>query len=116
MNANERKLDFERFREILRQIGVILSASEDWYFANLISDALNSSDLVLAQFLTSNELWGGSGSIADSALSRKARDDQRREFERLMIQLGRLQIDASLMNVRTGMWTGAFSGWDRDNV
>jgi hypothetical protein len=70
------------------------------------------------KFLVSNELWGGSGSIADSVFCGDQRFDgwdvkknRLRQFEGLMIRLGRLQMDAGRANIRTAMWVEAFKKW-----
>ena len=61
-------------------------------------------------FLTSNELWGGAGSIADQAgLAQSA--DERKRIELALIDLGTKQIEQGLVNERTEMWVNAFSKW-----
>jgi hypothetical protein len=115
--VNEHELDLNRCREILGEAVVILSAAEDWHFANLIADALKISDRALTEFLTSNELWGGSGSIVDSGLSCEAAPEvQRGAFGRLIVTLGTIQIEAGVTNVRTAMWVEAFSKWLHSDI
>jgi hypothetical protein len=103
-------------RSILSDIAGVLQESHENEFAASIRTALAASDDVLEKFLTSNSLWGGSGSIADSAFvgnkSFDGFDVQRtREqgFKSLMGQLGRIQIEARKTNPRTSMWVEAFT-------
>jgi hypothetical protein len=79
---------------------------------------MGDSDDSLMSFLVSNELWGGSGSLADSAFALDegrpdwaTRSEGRAAFERLMIELGRLQIEACYVNSRTKMWVETFEQW-----
>ena len=58
-------------------------------------------------YLVSNELWGGAGSIADQALS--GLPDARASLERLMIRLGREQMGLERVNERTEMWVSVFA-------
>lgn len=77
--------------------------------SNGIHIALASDDETLWKYLTSNELWGGAGSVADQALL----DDPatRKQLEHLMIELGEIQMALGKVNVRTEMWTSAFKKW-----
>jgi hypothetical protein len=74
-----------------------------------IYKALSSDDNELWSYLTSNELWGGAGSIADQALFENK--DLRKRLEKLLIELGDMQIALGKVNVRTEMWTSAFKKW-----
>jgi hypothetical protein len=77
--------------------------------ADTIRAALAEDDEHFMAFLISNELWGGSGSVADQACtsSRVART----QVEEILIRLGRIQIGARATNVRTEMWVSAFERW-----
>jgi hypothetical protein len=77
-------------------------------FAEDLRDALSRPDEDLLKHLGSNEVWGGSGSIADQAL---IDHPLRHDFELLMIELGRMLIALDEANPRTGMWIEAFEGW-----
>ena len=71
--------------------------------AHLLDDA---DDTKLWDYLTSNSLWGGAGSIADQALLEipQARID----LEKILIRLGRSQESIGRVNVRTEMWVSFF--------
>jgi hypothetical protein len=62
-------------------------------------------------FLQSNELWGGSGSIADQAGVGAERSEGRRRIERALRDLGLEQIRLGIANPRTAMWVDAFTKW-----
>ena len=74
--------------------------------ALLVRNALSGSAQTLEEFLRSNELWGGAGSIADQPFL--GRSTQRKELEKLLIQLGRLQLRDGNANVRTRTWVEVF--------
>ena len=77
--------------------------------ASSIRSALAGPDRALDDFLISDELWGGAGSIADSAFESDSR--RIKPFQELMIELGRRQIKFGLTNVRTESWVQAFESW-----
>lgn len=79
------------------------------HYANQIEEAIVSGSLQIEEFLVSNELWGGAGSIADQALLENK--SLRKELEILLIKLGKLQIAEGKVNVRTEMWVSAFEKW-----
>lgn len=94
---------------ILEEIAGLLEAGHAESFALLVRNALSGSAPALEEFLRSNELWGGAGSIADQPFA--GRSTQRRELEKLLIQLGRLQLRDGSANVRTRAWVEAFEKW-----
>ncbi|MDB5335273.1 MAG: hypothetical protein JWN70_892 [Planctomycetaceae bacterium] len=68
------------------------------------------TDQELNDFLVSNDLWGGAGSIADEACVSGPRST-RRKIEGALIELGNAQIQSGLVNVRTESWVQAFEQW-----
>jgi hypothetical protein len=105
-------------QEILSEIIALLESGGDLCFAAGIRSELTGTEEALNSFLISNELWGGSGSVAGSAFAYNEknahwpnREKNRAALERLMINLGRLQIAAGLVNVRTQRWVEAFEQW-----
>lgn len=99
---------------ILKEITGLLEAGHAESFALLVRNALSGSAQTLEEFLRSNELWGGAGSIADQAFA--GRSTQRKELEKLLIQLGRLQLRDGNANVRTRAWVEAFEKWRRPSM
>jgi hypothetical protein len=81
----------------------------------MIEDALAGPVEGLEAFLSSNELWGGSGSIAD-CLPGGERSTGRRRIEHVLIQLGKDQILTGRVNPRTEMWVAAFSKWEKAGI
>ncbi len=69
----------------------------------------NGIETEIWQYLVSNDLWGGSGSIADQACISSRKD--RRKLEKSLIDLGRIQMKIGKVNVRTGSWVDAFDKW-----
>jgi hypothetical protein len=94
---------------ILEEIAGLLETGHAESFALLVRDALSGSPQTLQAFLQANELWGGAGSIADQPF--QGRSIQRKELEKLLIQLGRLQLRDGNSNVRTRPWVEAFEKW-----
>jgi len=94
---------------LLADIASLLEAGHEEPLAVLVRNALSGSAQALEEFLRSNELWGGAGSIADQAFA--GRSEQRKELEKLLIQLGRIQLSHGNANVRTRNWVDAFEKW-----
>jgi hypothetical protein len=104
----------ERVRFLLEQLRDMLESGGEHLYSRDIDAALAGDDDALRSFVTSNELWGGAGSIADQALG-PARET-RRPVERLLAELGREQIACGCTNLRTEMWTSAFEQWQTQNI
>jgi hypothetical protein len=79
--------------------------------ADLIRAALYGSSEDFYRFLSSHELWGGSGSIADQALIEVP--SLRGQLEEGLIELGRLQLAVRRVNPRTEGWVRAFERWEQ---
>ena len=98
--------------EVIALLEEIAGLLETWHaesFALPVRNALSGSAQTLEEFLRSNELWGGAGSIADQVFV--GRSTQRQELEKLLIQLGRLQLRDGNANVRTRTWVEVFEKW-----
>jgi hypothetical protein len=79
--------------------------------------SLAAAENRLDEFLTSNDLWGGSGSIADQAgMPDGKRTDKTREIEHALIQLGKEQVRLGLVNPRTASWIATFAEWRRKGI
>ena len=74
--------------------------------SNALAIALHGDKKKMWDYLVSNELWGGAGSIADQAVLESP--DARKQLEVLLICLGREQMNLGRVNVRTEMWVSAF--------
>ncbi len=83
--------------------------------AAVVEDAVSAAGDVLDVFLISNELWGGSGSIADQAGVALRRED-RRKIEHALVELGKEQIKAGKVNRRTAMWVSVFAEWEKAGI
>jgi hypothetical protein len=77
--------------------------------SNALAAALQGDDEKMWDFLVSNELWGGAGSVADRSLSDTP--EAIGQLESLMIKLGREQMSIGRVNVRTEMWVSVFEKW-----
>jgi len=73
--------------------------------------ASRDTDDHLWEFLTSDTLWGGAGSIADQAGCAGTRT--RAEVESMLVAIGRFQLDRGRANVRTEAWVTAFTRWSK---
>ena len=97
---------------VLTEIASLLEAGHEESLAVAVRNALSGSAQTLEEFLRSNQLWGGAGSIADQAfLTFAGRSEQRKELENLLIQLGRIQLSHGNANVRTKTGVEAFEKW-----
>jgi hypothetical protein len=104
----------ERVRLLLKQLRDMLESGSEYHYVKDIADALVGDDDALWSFLTSNELWGGAGSIADQGLGSDR--EIRRPLEKLLVELGREQIALGRTNARTEMWTSVFQQWHAQNI
>ena len=98
------------FRALLIQLADRLQASGEHRLEEACRSAGGGSDADLERFLVSDDMWGGSGSIADQAgLDRDGRSSAHtRGIEEKLAELGKRQISAGLINRRTPVWTEAF--------
>jgi hypothetical protein len=98
----------QRLREYVRRLSELLDKHGEPNYAKAAS--LSDLETELDAFLTSNELWGGAGSIADQA-GGAGRTPLRREIEALLIELGNEQVRIGKVNPRTAGWVKAFTEW-----
>jgi len=102
-------MDNAEITAILESIASVLEASHEQFYALLVRNALSGPDQGLEEFLRSNDLWGGAGSIADQPFV--GRSVQRKELESLLVQLGKIQLSRGVANVRTKNWVETFEKW-----
>ena len=94
-------------RALLEDLAGALADVGEASHAATVREIAESSDGAIYHFLASNELWGGSGSIADSAgIGSSPR--ARRRIERILARLGQAQLERGIINPRTKMWTESF--------
>ena len=98
-------------REQLARLAEALGQCGDDDYAAVVNNALSSPEESLVAFLTSDALWGGSGSIADQAGLSLGRKDGRRRIEQALIELGAEQIRVGHVNIRTASWVDTFKDW-----
>ncbi|MBL8524003.1 MAG: hypothetical protein JNN20_09960 [Betaproteobacteria bacterium] len=103
--------DEERLREALKLLAAELTANNENDLGRMVSESASDSGRALHEFLRSNELWGGAGSIADQAGMSTERAEGRRNIERALINLGELQMSLGINNQRTASWVEAFKSW-----
>lgn len=106
--------NIKKIRKKLKEIVVLLRNGNEPYYAKQIESALSGSDSGLKDYITSNELWGGAGSIADQAMIETRQS--RQKIEKLLSELGEIQIESGIVNVRTEMWTITFREWQRKGI
>lgn len=102
-------------REHLKSLARVLHENGERAHATVVENAVAGPDAGVNAFLASNELWGGSGSIADGA-GGAGRSEGRRKIERVLIELGKEQIRSGNVNPRTEMWVTAFSKWEEAGI
>jgi|SRR5690349_18105460 len=104
-------------RDKLQNVAIALKAGGEMKFAEAAERAAAGNDEQLKSFLTSNDLWGGAGSVADQAgLGSGDRSPQRKRIEAALVTLGQEQLKAGMTNVRTEMWVSAFEEWARRGI
>jgi hypothetical protein len=104
-------------KDRLRELAAVLRDGGATAFAEMAEAAAAGDEEQLKVFLTSNDLWGGSGSIADQAgISKGDRSPQRKRIEATLVALGQEQLNIGIANVRTAMWVGAFQEWKQSGI
>ena len=104
----------KEIRDKLGQVLDLLRAGHEDHQANLVEDALFGSDDNLKTFIMSNALWGGAGSIADQAGG--GNRESKRKVEAVLAELGEIQMEVGLVNIRTETWTSVFRQWQKEGV
>jgi len=79
-------------REHLQNLAALLRENGEGERVAKVEAAAVGSDQEFDVFLRSNDLWGGSGSMADSAGVFGLRNERRRQIEHALVQLGTEQI------------------------
>ena len=99
-------------RDTLQEISALLERHND--SSNALAIALLGDEKKMWDYLVSNELWGGAGSVADQGVLEFP--DARRQLKALLIRLGREQMRLERVNVRTEMWVTAFENWQAEGI
>jgi hypothetical protein len=99
-------------RDTLQEISELLEKHNA--SSNTLEVALLGDETKMWDYLVSNELWGGAGSVADQAVLEFP--EARAQLNRLMIRLGREQMSLGRVNVRTEMWVTAFEKWKAEGI
>ncbi len=94
-------------RDTLQEISALLERYN--WSSNELAIALLGDDKKMWDYLVSNAIWGGAGSIADHYMWDFP--NSRRQLETLLIRLGREQMSLGRVNERTEMWVTAFESW-----
>ena len=91
-------------------------AEHHLWLAVVHGDNSVSADFTVGVFLKVAKAGAvrGAGSIADAPLA--GRSAQRKELERLLIQLGRIQRSHGNANIRTKNWVEVFEIWQQRGI
>ena len=106
----------EDFRRQLRRILELVRSCGPAVIVAPMQEAATGSDEQLVAYLKSNELWGGSGSIADQAGLSAKTEHTRRSIEKRLVELGDMQVAAGILNPRTSTWAEAFRARPRSGT
>lgn len=98
-------------RELLEDLIKLFMDCKAPFRAQQVETAILKDDAELKEFLVSNDLWGGSGSIADDRVTDDPKN--RKKIENVLIQIGSIQMRYGFVNVRTEMWVSAFKDWSK---
>jgi hypothetical protein len=106
----------EGLTKALERLSSVLQDAGENRSVDLIAKILEAEQVTQDQFLVSNELWGGAGSIADQAGLGNGRQEMRRRVEQALIGLAEEQERAGMLNPRTLSWVDAFKKWQRMGI
>jgi len=107
--------DNDQFTLHLRQLRSALELCGEHSLVKRLDDVMAMPSDEREAFLTSNELWGGSGSIADEGGIGCGRS-LRGKVESALIQLGEEQLRTGRVNRRTATWVEAFKRWRQEGA
>ena len=100
----------KEFTTLLQELERLLIKGGCSDLANRISSALLEGEESTWEFICSNGMWGGAGSIADQAIFEKASDKM--AIYQVMQKIGHLQIASGRINERTELWVEIFGGFE----
>ena len=103
-------------REELELVRTTLLAAGESESASLVTAGLAGDDAQMRSFLVSNELWGGSGSIANQAEACVSRDILRCDIAVALADLGEAQTCAGITHLRTAGWVEILRSWTQDGI
>ena len=102
-------------RQLLKNLENLLHTSDELVYAKRVHEARTSEDDdILFDFLISNDLWGGMGSIADQA--GMDYNEQKKEFAQTLVKIGEYQISLGKTNIRTASWVDVYKNWLKNGV
>lgn len=101
-----------KIKQILNELLHYLIKEDEQHFVQKIKLSLDN-DQNLINYLQSNDLWGGAGSLADQA---GIENSNRNQIEILLIELGEEQKRLNIVNPRTEMWVIAFKKWKKNSI
>ena len=104
----------QEIRQKVEELQKLLQEETDVPYAEFVRNALSGNSGQLEQFLLSNELWGGAGSIRDQAFHDSPR--LRNKLLRLLIHLGELQMAGGLEHPKTESLVATYKQWEADGV
>jgi len=103
-------------RAHLLELAAALDAGGEPALALRARVAAEAPEHDLQEYLTSNDLWGGAGSVADQAGGGGSRSPKRKAIEAALVALGIEQIRVGTVNIRTQGWVSAFDEWSRSGI
>jgi hypothetical protein len=111
-NRDVMTTEHDSIKLLLASLADELHRCDEPRFAAGVEAAASGSSEQRSDYLKSNELWGGPGSIADQAGLRAERGSNRKRLELVLRDLGLEQIRQGIVNPRTSMWVEAFQKWN----
>ena len=99
----------------LKALKAALVAAGEARYASMIQVAL-SDEGERESILTSNELWGGAGSVADQAGLQSPNKEARARIEKALMHLGQRQLEKGVINQRTEFWVSAFEAMHAQGI
>jgi hypothetical protein len=104
----------DRIRQLFEELVALIEKHDSPSLAQ--AAVLSAAEGKLDDFIKSNELWGGPGSIADQAGLKAGRTEGRKEIERALIALGKEQVAQGKVNPRTAGWVNTFLEWNDKGI
>ena len=101
-------------KNTIQKIIALLELGGEDTFADELKNILSKNEESIWQYLESNEIWGGSGSIADQSLIENK--ELRSKLTELLIELGSYQLKEGRVNVRTESWMQTFRNWKEQGI
>ena len=104
----------KELKNTIRMIITLLEEGGDDVYVDPLKNILNENEESIWEYLESNEIWGGAGSLSDQGLYENK--ELRPKLEDLLVELGEHQQKEGRVNYRTESTMQVFRSWKEERT